>query len=47
MVGGSPERSAHSVDPEGTLLEERGPIERIARGIGERTRTIVRYFVGS
>ncbi|MES1945982.1 hypothetical protein C84B14_01501 [Salinisphaera sp. C84B14] len=29
------------------LLEERGPIERIARGIGERTRTIVRYFVGS
>ena len=29
------------------LLEERGPVERIARGIGERTRSIVRYFVGS
>ncbi|ERJ20541.1 putative serine-threonine protein kinase [Salinisphaera shabanensis E1L3A] len=28
-------------------LDERGPVERIARAIGERTRAVVRFFVGS
>lgn len=29
------------------LLNERGPVERVARTIGERTRDIVRFFVRS
>ena len=29
------------------LLAERGPVERVARAIGERTREIVRFFVRS